>query len=235
MGTPAKVKRQLTRPAASLDDTWPGVQRCRRKFLRIFPSGFADPRYLAWERDYKWRAHEQWRTELSRQRMREFLIAGRATDAAAAAIRIESRTNLLFSFEKMAVRDAVKTAAGARLFTEGLYDLLHSGGTMSQRFERWKERVGQLPRHQSRVLAWPVLTVFGFLAQPKVHMFLKPTVTRIAAAKFGFDLAYGAPSQYVYNQVLSFAAAVREALHDLEPRDMIDIQSFIWVQGSDEY
>ena len=24
-------------------------------------------------------------------------------------------------------------------------------------------------------------------------------------------------------------------LRDLRPRDMIDIQSFIWVQGSDEY
>ena len=24
-------------------------------------------------------------------------------------------------------------------------------------------------------------------------------------------------------------------VRDLKPRDMIDIQSFIWVQGSDEY
>jgi hypothetical protein len=24
-------------------------------------------------------------------------------------------------------------------------------------------------------------------------------------------------------------------LRDLQPRDMIDIQSFLWVQGSDEY
>ena len=41
--------------------------RSRRKFLRIFPGGFADPDY----------------------------------------IEIESCTNLLFSFEKMALRDAV--------------------------------------------------------------------------------------------------------------------------------
>jgi hypothetical protein len=31
------------------------------------------------------------------------------------------------------------------------------------------------------------------------------------------------------------AETVRRDLRDLEPRDMIDIQSFIWVQGSDEY
>jgi hypothetical protein len=28
---------------------------------------------------------------------------------------------------------------------------------------------------------------------------------------------------------------VRRDLRDLRPRDMIDIQSFLWVQGSDEY
>jgi hypothetical protein len=28
---------------------------------------------------------------------------------------------------------------------------------------------------------------------------------------------------------------VEEDLSDLRPKDMIDIQSFLWVQGSDEY
>ena len=31
------------------------------------------------------------------------------------------------------------------------------------------------------------------------------------------------------------AETVRRDLRDLKPRDMIDLQSFIWVQGSDEY
>ena len=31
------------------------------------------------------------------------------------------------------------------------------------------------------------------------------------------------------------ARTVRHDLRDLLPRDMIDIQSFLWVQGSDEY
>jgi hypothetical protein len=28
---------------------------------------------------------------------------------------------------------------------------------------------------------------------------------------------------------------VRNDISDLKPRDMIDLQSFLWVQGSDEY
>ena len=31
------------------------------------------------------------------------------------------------------------------------------------------------------------------------------------------------------------ARAVRRDLKSLHPRDMIDVQSFLWVQGSDEY
>jgi hypothetical protein len=78
--------------------------------------------------------------------------------------------------------------------------------------------------------------VFGFMARPKVHMFLKPTVTRAAAGAYGFDFRYeSTPSWRTYAELLSFARTVRADLRDLKPRDMIDIQSFLWVQGSAEY
>jgi hypothetical protein len=38
-----------------------------------------------------------------------------------------------------------------------------------------------------------------------------------------------------YTSLLGFAEQVRRDTRDLGPRDMIDLQSFIWVQGSDEY
>jgi hypothetical protein len=73
-------------------------------------------------------------------------------EVAARAVRIESRTNLLFSFEKMALRDAVKSEAGARLFSRGPYDFLHSGDQLEIRFTNWGEVVSKLPRKQTRVL-----------------------------------------------------------------------------------
>jgi hypothetical protein len=39
----------------------------------------------------------------------------------------------------------------------------------------------------------------------------------------------------VHASLLEFADTVRRDVRDMKPRDMIDIQSFIWVQGSDEY
>ena len=226
----------MARAAAAAKQLSPGAMRCRRKFLRIFPGGFHDPDYVALERDYKVNAHRAWRDVLGPERFAEFLRDGKYDEVAAQAVRIESRTNLLFSFEKMALRDAVKPAEGARAFATGLYELLYGEGTMERRFERWCEVVGELPRRQTRVLTWPVVTVFGFIAEPKTHIYLKPTVTRVAARKYGFEFHYKSRPQWpVYAGYLELAAAVRRDQSDLRPRDMIDVQSFLWIQGSDEY
>ena len=212
------------------------AERCRRRFLRYFPEGFKDETYIAWEREYKADAARDWQAVLARPAFEALLESGRFREIAAQAIRIESRTNLLFSFEKMALRDAVRTSAGARRFAEGLHGFLHGTGTDEERFTRWCETVAGLPRRQTRVLTWPVVTVFGFIAAPTRHMFLKPNVTRIAAARYGAELQYSSrPGWPTYQHLLRLAATVRRDLRDLRPRDMIDIQSFLWVQGSEEY
>jgi hypothetical protein len=216
--------------------TTSGAARCRRKFLRFFPKGFRDETYLAWERDYKWRAHQQWEEALNREAFTALVRKKQFSEIAAHAVRIESRTNLLFSFEKMALRDAVKTSAGARTFATGLYEFLHERSDAQKKFEQWCETISALPRKQTRVLTWPLVTVFGSIAQPERHMFLKPNVTRIASRQYGFEFEYRSkPNWGTYANLLEFAETIRRDLRDLKPRDLIDLQSFIWIQGSDEY
>jgi hypothetical protein len=210
--------------------------KCRRRFLRFFPKGFYDERYLEWERDYKAEAHARWTAALPVTTFGQLLAVGHYQAIAAEALRIEARTNLLFSFEKMAVRDAVRTAAGARRFAEALYAWVHGRGSAESRFGVWCDAIAGLPRRQTRVLTWPVVTVFGFLAQPDRHVFLKPNVTRLAAVRYGFDFHYRSrPNWTTYSQLLDLAEMVRSDQRDLGPRDLIDIQSFLWVQGSEEY
>lgn len=216
-----------------------GAARCRRKFELYYPGGFVDDTYLIAERSYKERAHLEWVTQLGPADFRKLLARGEYRQIADAAVRIESRTNLLFSFEKMALRDAVKTPAGARLFAHELYAFLYGRGSPQRKFEDWVQAVAELPRRQTRVLTWPVVTVFGFIARPDKHLFLKPRVTRKAAKAYGFDFDYqSTPSWPIYRGLLTFAAILRRDL-DRKPgfkaRDMIDVQSFIWVQGAQEY
>lgn len=229
----AEYARKRRAPAALS-----GPARCRRKFLKRFPGGFGDEVYLDWERDYKWEAHEHWEEALAAREFRRLIGQRAFAEIAARAVRVEQRVrhSMLFSFEKMALRDAIRSAAGARIFAEGLYDFLHGGDALPLRFERWVSAVESLPRRQTRVLTWPMVTVWGFLAQPDTHIFLKPVVTRAAAERYGFDFRYQSrPNWDTYRNLLEFAATVRHDLADLRPRDMIDIQSFLWVQGSDEY
>src|SRR5690349_1591834 len=149
----------------------PLAVRGRRKFLRIFPGGFADPTYLEWERDYKWQTHERWNATLDKREFSALLHRHQYADIAARAVKVEqqSRHSMIFSFEKMALRDAVKVASGAKAFAEGLYEFLHGTRSLESRFMHWVEVVSGLPRKQTRVLTWPLATVFGFIAQPDTH------------------------------------------------------------------
>jgi hypothetical protein len=190
----------------------------RNKFLRYFPGGFTDQKYIDWERGYKWAAHQRWQEILGQEEYRALIRRGESIEIAARAVRIESRTNLLFSFEKMALRDAVKSEAGARLFAKGLYDLLYSEDELATRFTNWCEVVAKLPRKLTRVLTWPIVTVFGFIAQPRTHFFLKPKVTRLAEQEYGYELEYQSrPDWHSYSALLDFAAVVRRNLRDLRP------------------
>ena len=234
--TPALRVRRAPRLRNGRTALTKGMRHARAKFLRYFPKGFRDSLYEDWERGYKWTVHERWAETLDQTYFRKLLKAGKHREIAAQAVAIEARTNLLFSFEKMALRDAVKALAGARTFAQGLYDFLHDTGDMEHRFTNWCEAVAELPRRQTRVLTWPVVTVFGFIAAPATHIYLKPTVTREAAAALGIPFEYRSrPNWETYAELLQLARAVRKDLSDLHPRDMIDIQSFLWVQGSDEY
>jgi hypothetical protein len=223
--------------------------KCRRKFLRAFPRGFTDDKYLTWERNYKLRTHREWQKGLGQSESSTLLRYQHFMDIAMRALRIESRTHLLFSFEKMALRDALKIPSGAKSFANGLHDFLYGTGSCEDRFEKWIMTVESLPRKQSRVLTWPIVTIFGFIAQPESHIYLKPKVTKIAAQRYGFAFDYRSrPNWRTYSSLLEFARVIRKDLSrsashaasrfshgQLRPRDMIDIQSFIWVQGSDEY
>ncbi len=211
-------------------------RKCLKKFLYYFKKGFADPKYISWERGYKEQAHKQFKKELGKAAFKRSIEEGKFEEIATAAIKIESRTNLLFSFEKMALRDAVKTTESAKLFSKGLYDYLYGKGNLKERFEKYVEVISSLPRKQTRVLTWPLVTVFGFLGNPREHIFLKPRVTKLAAENYGYPFNYkSTPNWETYKSLLDFADQIKKDTKGYDPVDYIDLQSFIWVMGSDEY
>jgi hypothetical protein len=210
----------------------------KRRFLRFFPAAFRDERYLAWEHDYKWRSHKLWTELLGQSEFKKLLDEPDYTEIANRALRVEQKTvpPFLFSFEKMALRDALRTEYGAETFSKALFNLLHGRDDLRSRFIEWIVAVGDLPRKQSRVLSWPNLTFFPFIAQPKKHIIMKPSAMRVAAAELGYDLEYSSkPSFTTYDRLLNLANLVSDYIADLKPRNYHDLQTFLYVIGSAEY
>jgi hypothetical protein len=218
--------------------TLPGLAAAKRRFREIFPRGFADPTYLAWERDYKWAAHLAWRAALNQSAWRRLLEAGDHREICARIVRFYARSklNMLALYEWMALREALEDSRGARILAPALYDLVHGGDAFGSRLERFVETLDRVPQRQTRLAKWPVVTLFPFVAQPTRHLVVKPRLMKRTAEQLGFEIAYRPqPNAATYTAVVRAASVVRQALARWNPRDLIDVQGFIWVTSSEEY
>jgi hypothetical protein len=67
---------------------------------------------------------------------------------------------------------------------------------------------------------------------PEKYILIKPNVTELAAEISGFEINYRPDLNWkTYQSVIDFYEYLRSELKDLKPRDMIDIQSFMWGIG----
>ena len=122
------------------------------------------------------------------------------------------------------------------MLAEGLFELIHGRGDFGRRLENFTSILDRVPQRQTRLAKWPVATLFPFVAQPRRHMILKPNLMKRAAARLGFPLDYQSrPNASTYAALMSGVAWLWRQLEAWQPRDLIDIQGFLWVTSSDEY
>lgn len=208
------------------------IATAQKRFLARFPQGFRDPDYLAQERNYKWKAHEIFAERLGRGQLQDLLDKDDTPEIVRRIKSVISRLNLLSKFEQMALSDALDDNVAARRYAASLNTLLSAAKMERALYEQYLEAVAALPqpKGKARVVTWPVATLLPALAQPDRHIFLKPEVTKHAADSLAFHLHYdSAPNWVTYHALLRMADIYSKLLADLEPRDYVDIQSFIWV------
>ncbi|SRR6266852_117175 len=199
------------------------IVQLKESFLRQFPGGFEDPRYVKFERAYKFAASELLKRTLSSEELNLLLRAGDHAEVCRRALAVISRTNLVFPNEQMALRDGI-TGEGAAQFSRALADLLYGSSSSQDRFERFSKMLEIVGAAK-----WTIATYFRFLAELETQMFLKPEATKAAAEACGFELNYRQDLNWrTYETLLAFSAFLKEAIEDLRPGDMIDLQGFIW-------
>lgn len=193
-------------------------------FLERFPQGFYGKRFTTEEREYKDRAHALAMELLGKEVFDERLECADHQEIARRALKVVNATNLIFPNEKMALKDGLVGAAGQESFTRALRGLLFGEEPLQGRFEvfaRVLESIG--------AAKWTIASYFPFIMHPDRFMFVKPTITQHTAELCGFEISYKPELNWgTFKRVLDFSDYLFDATAELEPRDMIDIQSFMW-------
>ncbi len=199
------------------------------KFLLNFPGGLSGDLYLSEERNYKAKASEFAQELLPKERFADLLSKEDWDTLSTDIKRVYSKTNLLASFEMIKLGDALKNDDNIKLVSNTLFDLLYQDIGISQKVESAAVKLKSLELDK-----WPVITYLLFLIYPNDCMFVKPTVTKAAAENRGFDIQYESKvNANTYNRIQLFAQDLFQRLSDdsrqeLHPRDMIDVQGFMW-------
>lgn len=205
-------------------------------FIKQYPLGFNDPQYLGdepeGERNYKWGAHLKWVELMGAGKAAELLAKDDIQELVRRLEQVEGMLNLLSPYEKMALRDALRNETLTRQYFKTLLDLLNAQEATEGSFTAYAEAVTSLPKEEgkARVATWPVLTLFPFISRPDRFMFLKPEATRGCAERLAFNLEYDAALNWkTYQKLLMMSDMLMNYLRPLGARDMIDVQSFIFL------
>ena len=195
-----------------------GFNGARERFLRFFPNGFHSTEYVKRERDYKIAA---------KSKLDAFVPLERAATGSGFGRHVLSvfeATNLLSPFQKVRLRAALRGPAADTFIRAA------ARFTMGETKPALVELEDALRPYLSA--RWTVVTYLPFLWRPDEHMFLKSEVTKDFAVRVGHRFASDYKARLdiaVYNSLLDLAASTKRELAELKPRDLIDIQSFIWV------
>jgi hypothetical protein len=197
-------------------------------FLQKFPDGFDDSNFYKDERGYKVTVHQKFQSLLSEADFSLLFVENKYDIICQHALETVTAMNkekeFISRFEVSSLNSGLKPEANKKLFGESLYSLLYGEGTLESRFKSWCDCLSEI-----NAAKWPIATFFGFIAFPKEQMFLKPDVTKKVANACDFELSYTIePNWLTYKKLLDFSNFLFKQLAELSPKDMIDIQSFIW-------
>lgn len=218
---PDLVWNDLISKAGQANPDYFGFEGAIKVFQSHFPNGFQAQKYLEQERDYKLRAKTKLDDTLPLDQIDTCLNPGQT------AASVFSKTNLLAANEMIKLGPALKSKDGDAIVRA------IASFTREPNQKILSELEKLLKPHECA--KWTVITYLPYLWRPHDHMYLKPTVTRDYASRVGHyyhDVYEPSLKIKVYKALQDLTIKTTEKVKNLNPRDNIDIQSFIWVVGA---
>jgi len=215
----------------ALAANWLSHDQAVAEFLGRTPAGFAEPEADARRgRTARWRAaRAAWLELLGEGRGAALLEAGEITELTRRALRVEKLVApIAGAIEDGALREALAEPGAAGLFFAALFEALSVPSPGRARLDKLFAAAAGLAAPAGS--AWPVATLFPFLADPAKHLLLRPKAARAAAERMGCDLRWApAPNSATYAALRGFAGQLLERLKPMGARDFIDVEAFLHV------
>jgi hypothetical protein len=199
------------------------------RFSATYPDGFEDSNFIKLTREANLRGHKFCSQLLSQEELSRLIEDGAFDAICDRARHVESTTNLLTKSERKALHDALETPACQKLFSIALANLLYGSENDETRFKQFLRTLGILELNK-----WPFATLFSFIRHPQQSAFVKPSAIQNAAKALCWRINYKAePNWKTYDAVLRLYSYIRTNLLEegMMPRDLIDVQSFVWLAG----
>ena len=200
-------------------------------FREQFPEGFYGDKFSEHEREYKDKAHYLAQELLNADALGELLESESYAEIAKRALKVVNATNLIFPNEKMALKDGLVEPVAQEVFAKALFSLLYSEESLELRFMAFAKALEDIDAAK-----WTTATYYLFIVHPCKYMFVKPTITQHSSELCGFEVNYKPQLNWLtYKSVLDFSEYLFSAISELKPRDMIDVQSFMWCIAPGTY
>jgi len=203
-------------------------------FKTKYPGGFDDPIY---REDLK-KGERAYKEAVMAYFKENFLNDNKMKQAVERkdALYLKEHSNKLFGKslnlpapqEIISLRNALENEAYTLELFEALIKVLEDSEIRQETMAPYLEVFNHTP--VVGFAKWPLATLFPFLAQPERHMFLKPEATKNFAGWVGWELNYDPRLNWrTYSSLLEMTKKYLEELKPYGAKDIIDLQSFIWV------
>lgn len=200
-------------------------------FLEQFPEGFYGEKFKEHEREYKDKAHALAKELLGKQAFGTLLGGDDYAEIVKRALKVVNATNLIFPNEKMSLKDGLEKPSAQKEFSKALFSLLYGEEELERRFVAFAKVLENI-----EAAKWTTATYFLFIMHPDKYMFIKPKITKYSSELCGFEVNYKPQLNWLtYKSVLSFSEYLLSEISELNPRDMIDVQSFMWCIAPGTY
>ena len=198
---------------------------------KLYPawSGFDDPKFHEDEIGYKQDAVKLFNETLNEEAFAELIKQGDWEEIKQRLIALGGKTNLLF-------RGVPKSGDMSILYVDDVdlsllfpqvFELLFGDGNASARLEAYSQFAiqNELPNK------WTFPTYLLFFAHPDSEFFIKPGVAKWFLNFVGSKTKLGSkPVGTIYDELKELVNELRLSFpEEYEIRDMIDLQSLIWV------